>query len=1241
MTEGLDSSRQERFNQVVAEYLEADKLGHPPERESLLKEFPELENELREFFADHDRMNKFAQPLRPAHHASAPQEPDARTLNHVASGDQSDPEHLAITFPDDVRSEAAGRRQSAPPVGTRVRYFGDYELLDEVARGGMGVVYKARQVKLNRIVALKMILAGQFASPEDVQRFYTEAESAANLDHPGIVPIFEVGEFEGQHYLSMGFVDGESLASKLIEGPLPPREAAELLRTVVQAVQFAHENGVIHRDLKPSNILLDAQCHPRITDFGLAKRIKADRHVTDTGQILGTPSFMPPEQAAGRLDQVRETSDVYALGAILYTSLTGHPPFHADNPLDTLLQVMEREPISPRELNQTVPRDLETICLKCLEKDRRRRYRSAQELGDELERYSDGRPIQARPIGRAARVWRWCCRKPIVAGLMAALLAVVVAGFAAVSSQWIRAEQFARLEADAREKAEAETSRAEKLAQLEKNARQEAEAEATRAEAERDRADREAARALLAARDSREAATRADMAAEETRAYLYAARMNLAQQAWNDGHIDRVRQILEAVKPADGRIDRRGFEWSYLARLCDSDLASFAMDFGVKDLVFNSDGQLLAASVYEQVRVWSVSEKELIHQFKMKGVAQCVAFSSDGRKVASAEGKGNLGYVSTILVWDVISGKKTQLAKCNGSVDQLAFSPDGTLIAAPVRYSPFQSIGLKEKEIPLAEIKVWQLNDGEELYSIVFKIPNPKDPRKMFEAAYLAPVYRVAFSPDGALLAGVNAFANGNVKLWDAADGHELLELEGGAAHVVFSPDGRTITSGGTTWNVSDGRIVSSLRPCAASDAKRAAAVDGKGITVWDVETQEDISKIRGYASKLAISPDGWRMASAGSKGIQIWDAQANQESISLRHVASDPRVVGSPRVNRVALSPDGRRIVTAAFGGLQGGMPLQPARIRVWDRISGQQLLDISDSSNHCTNLEFNPDGKLIAAAFFGEGTVLWNSRSGELLHRFKNEGRHAVFSPDGKTIATAGGEDRQPQEVVLRNVSTGKVIRRLPETWYAISRLAFSPDGLQLAVTANKDRTEPGPRVTGSVTVWEVANGRQLKSSLGPIENMAYSPDGELLATGSRSEVKVFHARTLDEVATLDEPARHIAFGPDSRRLLTGGSGVIRVWDVDSWQEVFGFRGAGLSFDIGSGFLVSGGGGGPKIWDLRPTSTEDALEREAIGFAQFLIGQRLTAEETAKRIRDDKTVSDEVKNKVRSLLTRPNHSN
>ena len=243
------------------------------------------------------------------------------------------------------------------PLGGKVRYFGDYELLEEIARGGMGVVYKARQTRLNRLVALKMILAGQLASPDDVKRFYTEAEAAANLDHPGIVPIFEVREQDGQHYFSMGYVEGQSLATRVAAGPLPPREAATLAREVAQSIQYAHDHGVIHRDLKPANILLDAKGRSKVTDFGLAKKLEGDSGLTASGQIMGTPSYMPPEQASGRLD-VGPLADLYSLGAVLYHMLTGRPPFQAAGVMDTLLQVIEREPVSPSVLNPHVARDL-------------------------------------------------------------------------------------------------------------------------------------------------------------------------------------------------------------------------------------------------------------------------------------------------------------------------------------------------------------------------------------------------------------------------------------------------------------------------------------------------------------------------------------------------------------------------------------------------------------------------------------------------------------------------------------------------------------------------------------------------------------------------------------------------------------------------------------------------------------------------------------------------------------------
>ncbi len=315
-----------------------------------------------------------------------------------------------------------------PATGTKMRYFGDYEILEEVARGGMGVVYKARQIKLNRIVAVKMILAGSLASETEVKRFLIEAQAAANLQHPNIVAIHEVGEFQGLHYFSMDYVEGKNLAEVCKEGAVPVAKAVRYVKAIAEAVHFAHQRGTLHRDLKPQNVLIDTFDQPRITDFGLAKQLFKESSLTLSSAVMGSPGYMPPEQAAGRNDQVGPSSDVYALGAILYQLLTGRAPFVGPSALEVMRQVREDEPVAPSKLNRRIPTDLETICLKCLEKAPERRYATARALAEDLERFQNHEPIEARRPSATRRAWSWTVRHPWPLTGAASIILLVIVG---------------------------------------------------------------------------------------------------------------------------------------------------------------------------------------------------------------------------------------------------------------------------------------------------------------------------------------------------------------------------------------------------------------------------------------------------------------------------------------------------------------------------------------------------------------------------------------------------------------------------------------------------------------------------------------------------------------------------------------------------------------------------------------------------------------------------------------------
>jgi serine/threonine protein kinase/Flp pilus assembly protein TadD len=461
----VNSSREQRLDEVIAAYVQAVEAGQKPDREELLARHLDLAAELSDFFADQDRFSSLAAPLRAMASVARP-------------GEAPKPKSTA---------------ESAP--GSRVGYFGDYELVEEIGRGGMGVVYKARQRSLRRAVALKMIRAVNTASPGDVRRFQAEAEIIANLDHPNIVPIYEVGEHQGQHYFTMKLIEGGSLTQRLddIGLPLVDRETgrnangevrhaaqtaerqaaiARLMIAVAQAVHYAHERGLLHRDLKPANILLDTQGRPHVTDFGLAKHRQEDPGLTQSGAIVGTPSYMAPEQAAGRRRDLTTAADVYSLGAILYELLTGWPPFRAETPLETLRLVTERDPVRPRTLNPLVNRDLETICLKCLNKEPGQRYSSAEALADDLQCFLEDRPIRARRPTALERLRKWS-RRHRPAAIAAAVVLFCMVCFLALAV--LRIDQM--------------RSRAEEALRQAEQAAWEAQLQSARADRERERAE--------------------------------------------------------------------------------------------------------------------------------------------------------------------------------------------------------------------------------------------------------------------------------------------------------------------------------------------------------------------------------------------------------------------------------------------------------------------------------------------------------------------------------------------------------------------------------------------------------------------------------------------------------------------------------------------------------------------------------------------------------------------------------
>jgi WD40 repeat protein len=985
-----------------------------------------------------------------------------------------------------------------------------YELISELGRGGMGVVYGARHVRLNRPCALKMILAGAHASPEDAARFLTEAEAIARLQHPYIIQIRHIGDALGLPFLELEYVSGGSLDQKLDGTPWPTTPAARLAEQVALGIAEAHRQGIIHRDLKPSNILLAADGTPKVGDFGLAKMLGSESGLTRTESVMGSPTYMAPEQAQGGTKSAGEGADVYAVGAILYELLTGRPPFRATTALETLEQVRTAEPVAPSRLLPGLPRDLETICLKCLQKEPAKRYQTAQSLADDLRRVLDGRPILARRIGGAERAWRWCRRNRFIAtttGIAAAAILLLAIG-------GIMAALIFRTQRDQIRRADRQT-----LENLFESLT--AQARATRFSrqvGQRFESLRALERAAGIARELKLAPEQFELIRDQAIACLALPDMRTTGRV-----IDRPQEVLlvafdramrrYALRYQDGMIEVKNID-------DDHEVARFRARgrTGVWVFGFSPDGRYLATTHFPgaALTVWDIDRRSVVLDEPGPVRFRAAKFSPDSQRIAVLHDNDNKLHMSSLT-----EGRPGQHWSVQRPVE-LSFRPDGKQVAIVQRGTNKTSCAILDADtgrevssfpVPLisGEAVSWS-PDGSTLAFVddalkIYLYDAVTVTRKAILEGLTTAGARIAFHPAGTLLAGIGW--ESRIRLWDAVTGQPVLSLAGELpAALEFSRDGKiaiSLEDKLTTYEVDPAIEYRTFahasdvplkleRPSVRCDGRVLAVGTSRGVVLWDLASGQELAFLPiGAATQLMFEPSG-DLLTRGVSGFWRWPVHldgnrdefrigpptrlpfstANNQIAEdrsgrilaladhgLAHIVTPERTfqVGPLHDCRyVAVSSDGQWVATGNHAGTGVESEFQVWRVRDQARIANLPLTGGGP-------VYFSPDGKWLMTA--NPPCRLWAVGRWAVERQIGGVGH--CFSPDGRLMMVQNASS----VLLLVEPESGRTVARLesPDSC-GIIRATFSSDGARVVVT-----TGVGP----AVHVWDLRAIRRQLASIG----------------------------------------------------------------------------------------------------------------------------------------------------------------